>query len=400
MSQCVVILSSSNSSLGGAPEAFVQNMVSGLQDSGVKSHVFRFFGDTDKTPNLKSRAESYYCLKRRVQGAGLKTIEVLLQVLKLPRFVYQVKVIHKSNHLVLCGIDRFYFIAPLLLVSALFRIKIYRIITEIYSPSSLGKNLLGRVKEKSNQIQLMYLDKYLAGVIVLTNFLRDLLIEYGVTEDRILLIRSFTNLNTDGIEEITRKKPYEDFISPLIFCYFGSVSRDNGIHFLLDAFDSLAKHEPGLCSLRIIGPFSDDRKLRNKMATIGHPHWLEIHPNVLSDKLKLLCHDVFCFVNPRILGVHATSGWPTKIGEYIGMRRPIITTRVGDLEQVFSDRGEVLFADPEDVGSLVATIKWAINHRLELESIENRAYKWALDHLCRQKNGRRLALFLNLNCIH
>lgn len=399
MSQCVVILTSSNSSLGGAPEAFVKNMASGLQDSGVESHVFRFFGETDKRPSVQSRAESYYCLKRRVQGGILKTIEALLQVLKIPQFVYQVRVIHKSRHLVLCGIDRFYFIAPLLLVSTLFRIKIYRIITEIYSQSSLGRNFLGFVKQKSNQIQLMYLDKYLAGVIVLTNFLRDLLIEYGVAEDRILLVRSFTDLNTDGVEEIKRKELHEEFRSPLIFCYFGSVSRDNGVHVLLDAFDSLAKDEPGACSLRIIGPFSDDPKLRSKVAAIGQRHWLETHSNVLSDKLKLLCHDVFCFVNPRILGVHAASGWPTKIGEYIGMRRPIITTRVGDLQQVFSDRGEVLFADPEDVSSLVAAVKWAIGHRLELTSIENRAYNWALDHLCRKKNGRRLARFLNVRVI-
>jgi hypothetical protein len=50
------------------------------------------------------------------------------------------------------------------------------------------------------------------------------------------------------------------------------------------------------------------------------------------------------------LGILADSGSPTKIGEYFSARKPVVATKVGDLQHYFSDKKRAGFRRAKQSG--------------------------------------------------
>src|SRR5690554_2818818 len=187
----IVLLTTGCFPYGGAPETIVRNMAKGLQENHNQVEVVRFRGkrfNYDNDLNIKS---SDYLFSKPFKNEFSKFIELIISIAYIPFFVFQRKFISKDEAIILYGFEYSYHIAPLIIFSKLLKIKCVRFITDSYRKTTIMPVWWKYPKYFSYMRQIRIYDKYLDGVVVLSNFLLKQSIKNGVKQNKITLIPHF-----------------------------------------------------------------------------------------------------------------------------------------------------------------------------------------------------------------
>lgn len=375
---------------GGAAENFVREMALGLNKCVKGIEIIRLRGSMYPYSNNTEIKCSDLLFKKRRKNEFFKALELILIVFVTPLSVIYHKIKFKTNIIILYGIEYAYFTVPFLVVSKLLKIKIFRIITDHYKTKDFAPVWWKRPKAYFYQQQFRTIDKMFSGIIVLSSYLREIVLETGVSELKVLLIPHFINLNSFSSSEFLYKK--EDSIKIIGFC--GTPSISNGILELIDAFKIIKlKHDD--IRLLVIG------KLNKEIGELINEKFEESLLNHVSftgfkkkeDIVKLL-NSCDILVNPRKSGLLADAGFPTKLGEYFAVKKPVVTTKVGDLVTYFKNKEELIFAEPDDSQSLASSMLFLIENETEAQCIAINGYKWAMKNLDYIENSKTLLHFI------
>ena len=189
------ILTSSDFPYGMAMESFVRQLSLGLYVNNVKLEVVRLYGDRLNNINDTRIKCSNYLFNKPFKNEFLKFFEVLFHILFVPYFITYRKFFKKDDAIIMYGLDRAYIVFPITVFSRLFRIKVYRINTEVYLPDTYAFKWWRKPLILFNELQVKYFDRYLDGIIVLSHFLRKLEIENNVKEHNVLLVPHFIDID-------------------------------------------------------------------------------------------------------------------------------------------------------------------------------------------------------------
>ncbi len=370
---------------GRAGEHFVKQMALGLHQNDLTVEVIRLRGDWYSMINDTPIKRSNYLFKKPFKNDFLKIFELIFIILFVPFSLIYRKVYKKNQIILLYGINYAYLVLPFIFWSKILKLKCYRIITDLYRDQTIAPVWWKKPKLFFYDIQFKYFDKYLNGVIVLSNFLYRLCIKNKVSKNRILLVPHFIDLKP-------HTKPLSVYIDRNIIGFCGNPSIFNGIIDLIEAFVTLSKYHKNT-KLLIIGEVSNEiiailkkKKLENEdVIFTGFLQGKELINRLLSCAI---------LVNPRKSGVWADAGFPTKLGEYFATQIPVVTTKVGDLPYYFQDKKEVLFAEPDNPKSLSESILFLLNNPEEGSKIGINGYNWASENLDYVKNSKILANFI------
>jgi glycosyltransferase involved in cell wall biosynthesis len=99
-------------------------------------------------------------------------------------------------------------------------------------------------------------------------------------------------------------------------------------------------------------------------------------------------------VNPRKSGVFAEAGFPTKLGEYFSTKKPVISTRVGDIKSYFTDKNELVLVEPDNPDQLSLAIIYLTENKSQAKRIGDNGYGWAIRNLDFKTNTKKLIDFL------
>jgi glycosyltransferase involved in cell wall biosynthesis len=94
---------------------------------------------------------------------------------------------------------------------------------------------------------------------------------------------------------------------------------------------------------------------------------------------KLKSCDVLVLARPS--GTQAEAGFPTKLGEYLASKKPVVITKVGDIPAFFTDGFNALLAEPDSPGSVANKISWVKDNPDEAAVIAQNGYLWAKKNL-------------------
>jgi glycosyltransferase involved in cell wall biosynthesis len=380
----IVILTSGDFPYGGAAESFVRNLALGLNEISVNVEVVRLRGQRYKHSNDTSIKCSNYLFKKPFKLEFLKFIELILIISYIPFFVLNRKFIKKDDAILLYGIKYGYQIIPFIIFSKLVSIKCVRFIVESYSASTIMPVWWKSPKLYFYNLQITKFDKCLDGVIVLTKFLYDRSLKYGVKNSNLLLIPHFIEIkkNLDDIKINTN----------ILIGFCGTVIVENGVLDLIKAFEIVRLNHLD-AKLLIIGKVSAD--MENKIQEMGID-MKNITFTGQLDKKNVETNLLKCsiLVNPRQNGERAEAGFPTKLGEYFAMKKPVVTTKLGDLKSYFTDKKEVVFAEPNNPESLANAIEFIINNPEISSKIAENGYNWAKENLDYIVNVRKLITFI------
>ena len=380
----ITILTSSDYPYGAAPENFVRLMALGLHHNNARVKIVRFWGERRYSKNVTPIADTNYLFNKPFKNELFKFIELLCQIANIPFFIMAQKILFSDTKIILYGMDSSYFVVPFVIYCKLMRIECYRIITEIYPEYTYVTKWWRKPMVHFRRSQIKYFDKYLDGVIVLSKYINNICHSSGVKDHRILLIPNFIDfIARDG-----------DKSGSFRVGYCGTPSLENGIEDLFKSIKIL-EHKIVNMELLVIGKIDNEiaavlskiKFTKTKIVYTGYLNSARVLESLLSCSV---------LINPRKSGLLADSGFPTKLGEYFSSKVPVVSTKVGDLKSYFSDKEQIVFAEPDNPESLAQSIQYVYENKEASIDIGKKGYDWAMQHLEYKANARKLVDFIGM----
>jgi len=377
------ILTAGDYPYGGAAENYVRQLALGIKSNNVSVEIILFWGKRFNSNNDTGIVCTNYLYKRPFINNLVKIYEAISQILYIPLHLFKRKLIHKDQAIILYGLDRIYFVSPYLLFCKLLNIRCYRIITEIYPAYKIARFWWRKPLVIFELFQRRYFDRYLDGLIVLSDYLQDECLRNGVTPTRVMLIPHFIDMGYINIPGAMEKV--------FTIGYSGSLYLDSGIVDLLQALDYV---EISPIELVVMGRMPKEtkeeiEKLGINMNSVTYTGYLS--KDAVRDNL-LRCS---VLVNPRREGILADSGFPTKLGEYFSTERPIIATQIGEMKKYFSDGKELVFARANCPESIASGLMFVHNNPEKAKEIGLEGNRWATENLDYIKNSKKLLVFVS-----
>lgn len=123
-----------------------------------------------------------------------------------------------------------------------------------------------------------------------------------------------------------------------------------GVDLLIRAFFKVLKRHPNY-TLNLYGKAIDDSqesRYKKMISDLKIDKNIIIHGYKIRDEMTkiLLKADIFVFTRPSSL--QATYGFSTKLGEYLATGKPVVATRVGEIEGFLKDRKNAFICDPNE----------------------------------------------------
>jgi len=143
-----------------------------------------------------------------------------------------------------------------------------------------------------------------------------------------------------------------------ILSYAGNLDNPGEVEDLLESFGEVAARFPQW-SLRIIGGSRDPRALdrfRARAADMGLVERVEFTGSVGRLEIPGLLREAAAFALPRASGIFSTAGFPTKLGEYLAMGKPVVVTATGDIPLYLRDGVDAYLVPPDDTHAFAARL--------------------------------------------
>lgn len=244
---------------------------------------------------------------------------------------------------------------PFLLGGKVFGYKVVADIVEDYSliqSSQLSR--LGRLKLIVQNKLVKKIGSYCSGIIVLSDYLKDQMERLTKKKIPVIYYPITVNLNYFKSEQKEQNNSVKLF-------YGGSFGIKDGVLFILEAFAKLSeKHshlelvltgKPPKAGMKEVEDFIANSGVKNKIHYLGY----------LSDEeYYKTMNGCDVFLATRINSKYAHAGFPFKLGEMLATGKPVIATKVGDIEKYLTDNVNAIVIDPDSANQIYDAIELLI----------------------------------------
>ncbi len=207
---------------------------------------------------------------------------------------------------------------------------------------------------------------------------------------KIFIVNMFVDITR--FENINKKNP---LMFPYI-AYVGSMYGDkDGVYNLIKAFGKVSDEFPNY-KLVLIGSNSNKKKMKkineaisrkffNKIIFTGYLGRDEVPHFLVNSSLLALT---------RPMNKQAEYGFPTKLGEYLATRKPVLVTNVGDIPFFVKDNYDVFMADANNIDEMANKIKTALSNKNKSVLIGNNGWNTANKYFNNVKETEKLLQFI------
>ena len=92
--------------------------------------------------------------------------------------------------------------------------------------------------------------------------------------------------------------------------------------------------------------------------------------------------------------LQAKYGFPTKLGEYLLTKNPVVVTAVGDIPKFLKDGVSALIAKPSDAEDFSSKLIWALTHKDEAARIGRAGCSVAMENFNSFTEAQKIVKFL------
>ncbi len=203
--------------------------------------------------------------------------------------------------------------------------------------------------------------KKLSGLFVISTALKNYFISIGVPEKKITIVNMTVDPNR--FENVSKSTSVEKYIA---YCGTASNNKD-GVDRLIKAFAIVAQKHKDV-KLYIIGrtPSSDDASGNLQLVdSLGIKDRVVFTGVVIAEQMPQLLTNAIILALARPNNLQAQNGFPTKLGEYLLTRNPVVVTKVGDIPLFLKDGESALLAEPDNIEEFADKLCWALEHQSE-----------------------------------
>ena len=192
-------------------------------------------------------------------------------------------------------------------------------------------------------------DELIDRYIALTEFARNKFIASGLPADKIVVKPNFVAPDPGAKQ------------SPGAYAVFvGRISKEKGLHALLDAWDRLPKN----CALQIIGDGPQRQELEQEAQRRGLSS-IQFRGRLSHAETLAAIKGSFLLVMPS----QWYEGFPMTIAESFACGTPVICSKLGAMEEIVNDTRTGLHFAPANAEDLAQKLAWAFAHPSEMAAM-------------------------------
>jgi glycosyltransferase involved in cell wall biosynthesis len=230
------------------------------------------------------------------------------------------------------------------------RLNGYRIVLDITEDVRHAKRYQGSVLNTIKHTYHTFLQERTAdladGVFTVS---RTLLSRYRqICHNRIPVVHRTISVDANQFQ----RSGSSSFHQPVRLLYSGSFAPKDGVENLIRAFDTVSKQYSVELTLTGTGKESRMKNIRTLIADCAHSERIKLTGYLPKDDYYHLIEssDIACV--PRIDSPYARAGFPFKLGEYLATGKPVVASRVSDVEQYLDHGVSAILIEPGSVASL------------------------------------------------
>lgn len=283
------------------------------------------------------------------KGIFFKLLAVLISFKSLVDILRKKKNNH-TNLAVILVTNKFLFILLIRLITCLLRIPLYQEKSE-FPFLLMSKNFIKRKLIAPLYISIVY--KLFEGMIVMTRPLYEYFQPRIRHSARLLLFPLTIDFNRFNEARLVPGRFNDHFIG-----YCGSMGGDkDGILDLLDAFSLVVGRFPDITMVLVGSADKKDlEKIQHKIKTLDIVDSVVLYGSMSRDEIPSFLKSADMLVLARPANLQAAGGFPSKLGEYFAAGKPVVVTRVGEIDRYVQDEKHALLCDPGDMKQFAGLI--------------------------------------------
>lgn len=237
----------------------------------------------------------------------------------------------------------------------------------------------------------LILCRKLDGIFVISTALRDYYVSKGISKDKIHII----NMTVDPMRfsNLSKEKSQHKYIA---YCGTFANTKD-GLDKLLRSFALVSKDIPDIY-LYIIGPGSPNEENINShlVDMLGIKEKVIFTGPVLAKEMPQLLKNAELCALARPDTLQSRCGFPTKLGEYLLTKNPVVLTDVGDISLFLEDNLSAFIANPSSDEEFACKLKWVLSNPLQSQLVGQKGYEVALKHFNAKNEVEKLLKYMQI----
>lgn len=391
-----ILITSTNFPEGGPGANYLHLFCRGLKANGaeVKAYLLKghAFGNSKYTGPRTAYSPygirfTYLGFRQRSKNFVLKLADQMVSFFRLHLLLISLAGKRRKDTILLYNSNLF-FNLPIHLIAKATGIRLVKFAAEIIDKSQFGETFIGSISKAAYMSNFKYLNKMSDKLIVFSHYLKSEFLRMGFDEQKILVQPNLTDF------EFWEAGKCENRFT---IGYSGAPYMKDGLNDLMEAISILSSRDIK-ASLLIVGDATFGKTLIPDLKKECHK--LGINDKVtftglvesMEVKVYLSQCDILAITRPDT--VQTRAGFPTKLGEYFALRKPILATRFGDMERYFTDGTDIVFAECGNPASIAQKLEWMMQNSEELEKIAQRGYSTAYDLLGYKSSMKKILKFL------
>jgi glycosyltransferase involved in cell wall biosynthesis len=216
----------------------------------------------------------------------------------------------------------------------------------------------------------------------------------GQLNKRTKILHLPMTVELDRFDPSRKYDRIENLDAPYI-AFVGSMDdAKDGVNLLIEAFALISNEFPDY-KLALFGFWAyDTAKHQQRIKQLGIQDKVVYSKPIGSDRIVNLIMNAEVLVLPRPDSYQATGGFPTKLGEYLATSKPVIATRVGEIQNYLRHEESAFLIEPGSVESLVSALQEILTNPAKASKIGQGGRKVAESHFCSNIQSERLHQFL------
>jgi glycosyltransferase involved in cell wall biosynthesis len=397
----LLIVTSSHFPYGGACANLLRLMGVGLTGNGWQVAVLIQRGlHTDNKKSIPPRSGSEqgvsyrYCgFRLRPENILFKLIDTLLGNLMTLVVIFNRKIKGQLDTVLVynnSGIEKI----SIVVFCKILRIRVITYIPEWYEKASVVRRWMHHLKWWDFLFGMKFVNLRFDGLAMPSHFL----FNYYKNEKRVPQSRLYILPNLVDLSFFEQAEADTEFQKKGVrIGYCGTPTRKDGAEDLIRAFQIVRTQEPS-AELMIVGDSVGDKQLlpnlKRLAADLGVEGSIIFTGLVPFSRMPGLLRSCDLLALARPSGIFAEAGFPTKLGEYMACRKPVVLTRVGDLPRYLTHQKNAMLAEPDCPEDFAKQILWLIKHSGEAEAMADQGYRWATETLSHRDATATFSTFL------
>lgn len=223
--------------------------------------------------------------------------------------------------------------------------------------------------------EINYTLKKLNGIFVISKPLKDFYVGLGVSEQKVHIINMIVDISR--FDNLKKHSVAERYIA---YCGTASNNKD-GVDELIKAFYLVTKQISDI-NLYIIGKTPEKKGLFSNLTLVkelGIQDKVRFFGEVSANDIPQLLKNADVLALNRPNNLQAQYGFPTKLGEYLLTKNPVVVTNVGDIPIFLKDGVSAFISEPSNAKMFSEKIIYAISNPDSASLIGNNGYKVAVE---------------------